>query len=289
MQATNSDIDHRHFLLKDLYDAGLHIATGQPVTHAKTSTDVLTALSAMDHGFDPITGKPNYDLHIWLGLGFLLLSAGDVVIASTRVDVYWNEEEQSANQWFMGLDLKDHPIAEAVRSKLGTANRSLHRAHNDHVVFVHLTKWDSKEEHTVDAVSELMKPEDRYDLTYKAMGRVTPEQYRARLGAYPLSVHPKLASRAAGAIPFHLISSLGQTGLFVQEHWFPDDTSKGFARYHLTDGVEHYELDFHAPRLLTVLALIDKYEGRTEDVGGIVLDDDTETTSDLAAENPELP
>jgi hypothetical protein len=126
------------------------------------------------------------------------------------------------------------------------------------------------------------------------MGEIdpNPNTYRAKLEAYPMSVHPRMAQRAVSTIHFMIALYLINTGLTVREHWFPEDTSQGFARYLLSDGVEHYLLDFDGPALTILLAHLDAYAGRTEEEGAILLDGSQQPptlSAVLSDENPDLP
>jgi len=294
--STNPFFFSRMFFMKDIYDRGLAIAIGAPYSPiGEFSTDILSAITAMDKAFDA-DGKPDYDLHIWMGLSRLMIGVGDVIVAAVQVDVD-RPEEGPAMKWTFSLDLEGHPAAKKLPALLAQTSMfdNAHQRQCEGAMisspFLTLTRLFNVDDRTADDVSDYLKP-NQFDVPFKAMGPVDPNHYINKLGAYPLMVHPKFPARAIANIHYVLMMYLSKTGLLVREHWIPEDTSRGHARYHLTDGIEHYVLDYKAPALLAIVASIDKVEKHGEADGGLILEaleamDEQEPNNDL--EETDLP
>lgn len=283
----DSPYKHRRFLFKDLYDQGLAAATGTIVDTSAQSSDILVAVKAMDQAISA-DGTPNYDLHIWMALCRLMINAGDVLLAAVEANVVWNPALQRGVKWSFGYNV-DPGILDMNAEEL--AQRLPGYSLVD--PFVEITVL----EHVLEPKDDLQEWIDTFNpgrlhgdgFATKAMGGIDPSQYMVKLDSYPMMVHPKLRQRAVGTIATMIAIWLAETGVTIRQFWIPEDTSKGFARYILSDGIEHYQLDFHGPLLAYLMAKLDAYSDRSEEEGAVILDDLPAKETDLTASNPELP
>lgn len=245
LAAPLADQLHTTFFMKDLYDEGLAAARN---THfqasPRDSLSIVNGYTLLDEAFDA-DGKPNRDYHLWTGLVRLLISAGDICHAAVKVRVSRDESDPVIRQWSFYYEMNQ-------------------------LEYLFLTVYRT------DQTAEESKP----SFEHKALGSIDKKSYMAKLGAYPLLVNPALARRSTAALNFIAAHYLTEAGLHLDASWHPEDTSKHFARYHLTDGVDHYIIDYAAPVLLNALAFIDHLSGRTEEDGGIVLDDENPILKD---------
>jgi hypothetical protein len=279
---------HRHFLFKDLYDKGLEVVTGVELEPSKSSADLLPAIQAMDNAFDA-NGKPNYDLHVWMALCRVMINAGDVLFAAIKADVMWNRETQQADSWNFHYDLSGGIAGEIIED---LAKRLPNRSALPWGSFLKLSRFEPSWDDQPSLEDVIQIAQRDIPFATKKMGAVdpNPNAYRAKLEAYPMSVHPRMAQRAVSTIHFVVALYLKETGLTIREQWFPEDSSQGFARYLLSDGIEHYLMDFDGPALAVVLAHLDAFSGRDEEDGAVILDQERPSMLDvLVEENPELP
>lgn len=254
---------HR-FFMKDLFTLGLDALYQREAKPFSNSLDIIEGYKVLDNAIDKTTGKPNRDNFIWTGLARLLITAGDISFAAIRVETSRDPANPDViAKWAFAYDLGEE--------------------HGGYIPFM----WVYPTDHTVEQAMPM-------DMEAKATGPIfpgNPTQFMAKMGAYPVSVNPALAARSTAALNFILAQYLHEAGLSVHEHWVPaNDTSKDYARYYLSDGLDHYLLDYDAPALVRALATIDRLSGRTEEDGAILLDEATEKDADqMAADNPDLP
>lgn len=271
----------RSFLLKDVYDQGLAAASGLPPQASAMSSDVFPAVMAMDQAF-AADGRPNYDLHIWMALCRLMITVGDLLTTAIQVGVTWDNEQQRTSRWDFSYST-DPGQFDFDNTELGT--RLPGYLSNHPFLELKLLEGGPAEGENFQVWVDGLHPTQ---FPTKVMGAIDPRAYVVKLESYPIMVHPKLRQRAAGTIATMIAMWLAETGIVIHQSWFPEDTSHGFARYILSDGIEHYQFDFHAPFLAYLMSKLDTFAGRSEDEGRIVLDALDQPT-DLSQDNPELP
>lgn len=248
------------FLMKDLYTKGMDLVLDRAPRLAYSSLDIVEGYRIIDDGgFDKETGAPDYDRHVWYALGRLLVAAG--AIEQVAIVVKATPSTDGSHDWAFFYDLPE--------------------AGED---FLTLRFTDDEDIAT-------LVPQG---FPTRALGDIVDvDSYVPRIGAYALSVHPRLAERSPSSIAILLAMQLRDTGLLVKQIYHPMDTAKHYARYVLSDGLQHAVIDFHGPRLVQALSVIDAFVGRTAEEGGLIndLEPQTDTTihADLAADNDGLP
>lgn len=236
----------RDFFMKDILDLGYAAVKGLAPAYATNAMDLVRGYNLMDEAYTA-DGKPRPDFFIWTALARLQITAGDIAHAAVKVHVQSSEKYDELKEWSFGYQLDD-----VLRT------------------FMVLTRVETPIEHAAPG-----------GFPTKAVGPIDPTSYIAKLGSYPLQVHPRLAQRATAALNFMLIQHLTEAGILVAEHWIPENTAENFARYRLTDGQLTYHLDYYAPKLVEALKIIDAFGGRTEEDGALV--DDPQVTKFTAA------
>jgi hypothetical protein len=277
-KAAPNRVKYSNFFMKDLYDHGMCAVRGQYLSAPQTSWDIVQGYTLLDDAIDA-TGKPNRDFHIWTGLARLLITAGD--ISHAAIDITTARDMDASDQllyWQFGYDLDDR---------------------GGDIPFM----WVYPTTESADQCAPAFP--------HKPLGPIAAPSYLAKLGSYPMMVNPALAQRATAALNYILVQYLTEAGLSVDQHWVPEDTSLHIGRYHLTDGIDHYLIDYDAPALARALSIIDRAAGRTAADGAILIDDnlpddtteasvasdssaaddmsDDLTDADPARENPLLP
>lgn len=289
MNETNATPQWKHsFLLKDTVDTGLTVVKKKSWAHqhrAKSLSDVLPAITASDNLFKEGTGEPDFDLHIWIALATMLISAGDAIFSGVKAWIIGrttgaDDHLDEVIQWEFRLDftetqpLWDDTMADSDKRMLGESNLPDTNLHQGR--FLTLTRLlDERQKEdgsgTIDEIVAKYTPSTP-GFAWRPMGEILEKDLAVKMLTYPASVNPQMKDRTVANIPLYIAAKLGDAGLHVVEHWFPDDTSRSFARYILSDGIEHFVMDFHGGHLAVVLAHLDKYIGRDADMGGILLD-----------------
>jgi hypothetical protein len=268
---------HHAFLLKDLCDHGLFAVKNRGedmVVHpkAKSLSDILPAVLAADNLYDS-EGVPNYDLHIWLALATMLINAGDAIFTGVTATVSGVDDQ--ITDWKLALDFRDSPALwdtatadaqERLKGEKGVVDMSV-VSH----AFLTVRRLTQEEGMAMEGVIEHHTP--HHDgFTWKAMGDIDDKDLAVKMVSYSASVHPRMKDRTVANIPLYIAAKFGDAGLGIRQHWFPEDTSRSYARYFLSDGIDHFVMDFHGGYLAVLLSHLDKYVGRDEELGGIILD-----------------
>lgn len=273
---------HRSFLLKDIFDQGLEAVTNKRtvcMTRPATSlSDILPAILAADNLYAEDTGAPNFELHIWLALASMLIGAGDALFSGVLASVGGHgmaPHAETLTQWDFQLNFAGtesvwlESMADSHKRMLGEGGVMDTSVH--HGRFLSLTRITDSGDTTLDELRATLAPRAP-GFAWRAMGEIVDRDLAVKMVTYPASVHPQLKDRTIANIPLYVAAKLGDAGVMVREHWFPEDTSKSFARYLLSDGIEHFFMDFHGGHLAVLLAHLDQYIGRDADMGGIFLD-----------------
>jgi hypothetical protein len=290
MNETNATPQWKHsYLLKDSVDAGLNIVKNKSLGfqhRAHSLSDVLPAITASDNLFKEGTGEPDFDLHIWLALATMLIGAGDAIfsgvkawligrtttIDDTSVDevIHWEFRLDFSGTESVWLESMDDSHKRMIGENR-LPDTSLH--HGRFLTITHLLDERQKEEGsgTIDQIVAKYTPSVP-GFAWRPMGEILEKDLEIKMLTYPASVHPQLKDRTIANIPLYVAAKLGDAGLYVVEHWFPEDTSRSFARYILSDGIEHFVMDFHGGHLAVILSHLDTYIERDAADGGIQLD-----------------
>lgn len=252
------------FWLKDVYTDGLAVAKRKAALYNQVndSLDITRGYTLLDEAEDEESGRPVRDYYLWAAMARLMISAGDLVTAAVNVE---------------HIFAPDSLMTEGGGWRFSYVFERKEKGHTTLESKPFLTLFPVTPETTLETFTTCVNdatlaPED-HPIAYRTMGPIDPTQFIAKLGAYPLAVHPKLVERAI-AVQLHglLMGALVETGLQVLQHWQPVDTSVNPAIYYLSDGADPYVMVYDAPVLRDCLIEIDAAVGRTEADGAIVAD-----------------